>query len=312
MPERETILFCSAFDDAGAWRDALLRELPGAAFRVHPDIGDPAAVTTTLVWRPPEGFFAPLTRLRLIVNLGAGVDSLLGRSDLPSVPITRLSDPGMVGLMTSYVLFAVIRYARDIDKFEESQRRCEWRYIHPRALSEVKVGVLGLGELGAAAASALAALGFEVLGWSRSPKTVAGVTCSHGMGALDAVIASAEILVIMLPLTAETDGLISAERLRRMPRGAKLVNVARGAIVEEPALIACLADGHLGGATLDVFQTEPLPPDSPLWRSDKVLITPHLASITVPQAAAKDVAESIRRAGRGEAPLYAVDARRGY
>jgi glyoxylate/hydroxypyruvate reductase len=312
MQRSETILFASAFDDAAAWRSALLAELPDAAFHVHPHAPDPAAITTAVVWRPEQGLFAPLTGLRLIVNLGAGVDSLLARDDLPNVPIVRLSDPGMVSLMTSYVLFAVIRYARDIDTFEEAQRRGEWRYIHPRALSSVKVGVLGLGELGAAAAKALAGLGFDVLGWSRSAKDVPGVTCSHGLDALDALLGAVEILAIMLPLTPETRGLMSAERLRRMHPGAKLINAARGAVVDEDALVAALADGHLGGATLDVFVKEPLPPDSPLWTMPNVLITPHLASITVPEDAARDVAESIRRIARGEPPLHAVDPRRGY
>ncbi len=312
MSPREVILFASAFDDAAAWGKALLAELPDATFWVYPDIPDPAAVTTALVWKPPQGLFAPLTNLRLVVNLGAGVNSLLARSDLPNVPIVRLSDPGMVSLMVSYVLFAVIRYARDIDKFEEAQRQGEWRYIHPRALSAVKVGVLGLGELGGPAASALAGLGFDVRGWSRSPKEVPGVVCSYGMDSLEALLSELEIVVIMLPLTAETRGLIDVPRLRRMKAGAKLINASRGAVVDEAALIACLADGHLGGATLDVFTTEPLPPASPLWRMPNVLITPHLASITVPEAAARDVAESIRRVQRGEPPLHAVDARRGY
>ncbi len=312
MSKSETILFASAFDSSADWEKALRAELPEADFLIHPNVPDPAAVTTAVVWRPPEGFFAPLTGLRLVVNLGAGVDSLIGRDDLPDVPIVRLSDPGMVSLMTSYVLFAVIRYGREIDKFEEAQRAGEWRYIHPRALSEIKVGVLGLGELGAAAAGALAGLGFDVRGWSRSPKSVPGVKCSSGLDALDPLIAEVEILVIMLPLTRETRGLFTAERLRRMQPGAKLINAARGAIVNEPALISCLADGHLGGATLDVFVTEPLPADSPLWRMPNVLITPHLASITVPEAAARDVAESIRRVARGEPPLHAVDPRRGY
>jgi len=309
---KDTILFCSAFDNSTAWESALAAELPDTAFYTYPDMPDPASVTTALVWRPPDGFFAPLANLRLVVNLGAGVDSLLGRGDLPAVPIVRLADPGMVGLMTSYVLFAVIRYARDIDKFEEAQRQGEWRYIHPRALSTIKVGVLGLGELGAAAAAALAGLGFDVRGWSRKPKAVAGVTCSHGSEALDTLLAETEIVVIMLPLTPETRGLMSNARLRQMRRGAKLINTARGALVDEEALIACLADGHIGGATLDVFVREPLPPDSPLWTAGNVLITPHLASITVPEAAARDVAESMRRVRKGEPPLHAVDPRRGY
>jgi glyoxylate/hydroxypyruvate reductase A len=186
---RNTILFYSAADDPAPWRTALEAALSEAAFHVFPDIPAPATATTAIVWSPPEGFFTPFTGLRLIVNLGAGADSLLRRGDLPDVPIIRLSDPGMVAMMTSYVLFAVIRYARDIDKFEAAQRGREWLTLPQRPLSSIKVGVLGLGELGTAAATALAGLGFEVLGWSRSPKALPGVASLHGMDALDGVIA---------------------------------------------------------------------------------------------------------------------------
>jgi glyoxylate/hydroxypyruvate reductase A len=313
MPDgKNTLLFYSELDNAATWQQALQAELPGAAFHAFPDMPDPAAVTAAIVWQPPHGFFAPMTNLRLIVNLGAGADSLVGRDDLPDVPVVRLSDPAMVALMTSYVLFAAIRYARNIDVFEAAQRDAEWRYIEPQPLSAVKVGVLGLGELGAAAARALAGLGFDVLGWSRSPKDLAGIACVHGLEALDALISEVDILVIMLPLTAQTKGVISDARLRRMKAGAKLINVARGSIIDEDALIAVLREGHLGGATLDVFAREPLPAESPLWRMPNVLITPHVASIPVPESAAKVVAESIRRIARGEPPLHQVDAARGY
>lgn len=309
----DTLLFYSEIDDPEPWRAGLAKAIPEAPFHVFPDVPDPSAVTTAIVWRPPVGFFAPFTNLRLVVNLGAGVDSLVRRNDLPAgVPIARLSDPGMVAMMTSYVLFAVTRYARDIDLLEAAQRRGEWHYLPPRALDTVKVGLLGLGELGQSAAQALARLSIDVTGWSRGAKTVPGIRCVHGLAALDALIASSEILVIMLPLTAETEGLMNEARLRSMPKGAKLVNVARGAVVDEEALIRALADGHLGGATLDVFVREPLPADSPLWRMPNVLITPHLASITVPEAAARDVAESIRRVGKGLPPLHQIDPRRGY
>ena len=309
---KDTLLFYSELDNAQTWQRALQAELPGAAFHVFPDMPDPAAVTAAIVWSPPDGFFAPLTNLRLIVNLGAGVDSFAGRRDLPDVPLVRLSDPAMVALMTSYVLFAVIRYARNFDVFEAAQREAIWQYIEPRPLSSVKVGVLGLGELGAAAAGALSALSFDVMGWSRRPKHLPGIACVHGPDALDELISKVEILVIMLPLTQSTKGLMDDARLRRMKPGAKLINVARGAIINEEALAAALREGHLGGATLDVFDREPLPDESPLWRMPNVSITPHLASIPVPESAARAVAESIRRVARGETPLHQVDPARGY
>jgi glyoxylate/hydroxypyruvate reductase A len=307
------VLFHSRFDDPVAWGRALGAALPGVDFRVSPEAaGDPADVVATLVWKPPPGFFAPLRNLRLVINLGAGVDSLVGRDDLPPVPISRLNDPGMVQLMTSYVVFAVTRYARDIHRFERAQRRGEWIYLHPRALPEIRVGILGLGELGGPAAAALAGMGYSVTGWSRSPKAIPGVACVHGPAALEEVLRSSKILVVLVPLTPETRGLIGARELALLPEGAKLINACRGPVVEEAALLAALRSGRLAEATLDVFDTEPLPAGHPFWGMENVLVTPHLASITVPESAARDVAESIRRVLRGEPPLHPVDAARGY
>jgi glyoxylate/hydroxypyruvate reductase A len=306
------LAFHSNSDSPAAWGAALGALLPGFDFRVSPALGERSEIEAVLAWRPPPGFFAGMSGLRLVVNLGAGVDSLVGRDDLPPVPIARLNDPGMVRLMTSYVQFAVTRYARDIPAFERAQRRGEWHYIHPRALDRIVVGVLGLGELGGPAASALAGMGYTVQGWSRSPKAIDGVACHYGAEGLDAVLRASEILVVLLPLTPATRGLLGARELALLPAGAKLINVCRGPVVAEAALLAALAAGRLAEATLDVFDTEPLPAGHPFWAMENVLITPHLASITVPEAAAMDVAESIRRVQRGEPPLHQVDPLRGY
>ena len=309
---RDALIFFSDFDDAEVWKKTLLSELPDLDFRTDPSAGDPADVRYALVWKPPIGFFARFPNMALVTNLGAGVDSLVGRIDLPDVPISRLSDNGMVSLMTSYVMFSVIRYARDIHIFERAQRRGEWHYVHPRALSDIKIGVLGLGELGSPAAKALADLGFDVRGWSRSAKTIEGVKCSAGLDTLDGFLTEIEILVVMLPLTADTRGLLDGRRLSLLPQGAKLINTSRGAVVDEAALIGALQFGQIAEATLDVFTVEPLPADHVFWRMDNVLITPHLASITVPETAAREVAESIRRVRAGLPPLHQIDPRRGY
>lgn len=309
---RDALIFYSEFDDPQAWKKTLTSELPDLEFHTDPKTVDPEKVQYALTWKPPVGFFAAFPNLKLVTNLGAGVDSLVGRNDLPDVPISRLSDIGMVSLMTSYVLFAAIRYARDIPVFERAQRRGEWHYVHPRALSDIRVGVLGLGELGTPAAQALAGVGFDVRGWSRSLKQIAGVKCSAGLETLDAFLAETEILIILLPLTPETRGLLDAQRLSLLPWGAKLINASRGAVVDEPALIAALNSGQIAEATLDVFTVEPLPKDHVFWRMDNVLITPHLASITVPEVAAREVAESIRLIRRGLPPLHRIDPRRGY
>ncbi len=309
---RDALIFYSEFDDPEAWKRTLTAELPDLDFQIDADAVDPTSVHYALAWKPPRGFFARFPNLKLVTNLGAGVDLLVGRDDLPDVPISRLSDDGMVQLMTSYVLFSVIRYARDIHIFERAQRRSEWHYVHPRALSDIRVGVLGLGELGAPAAKALAGVGFNVRGWSRSRKFIDGVACTAGVETLDAFLAQTEILVILLPLTPDTRGLLDARRLSLLPRGAKLINASRGAVTDEPALIAALQSGGIAEATLDVFAVEPLPTDHAFWRMENVLITPHLASITVPEAAAREVAESIRRVRAGLEPLHRIDPRRGY
>jgi glyoxylate/hydroxypyruvate reductase len=308
----EALIFYSEFDDPGAWKQALSAELSDLDIRIYPLVGDPRDVRYALVWRPPAGFFAGFPNLALVTNLGAGVDALLDREDLPAAPISRLLDRGMVALMTSYILFATIRYARDIPLFERAQRRRHWHYVHPKVLSSVQVGILGLGELGAAAACALAQLGFKVCGWARTKKQLPGVSCVAGDEALAALLSVTEILIVMLPLTAKTRGLLGERELGLLPQGAKLINVSRGAVIDEGALISGLQTGHIAEATLDVFTLEPLPSDHILWGMANVLITPHLASVAVPQTAARDVAESIRRVRAGLEPLHPADPERGY
>ncbi|MDB5877814.1 MAG: serA3 [Variovorax sp.] len=308
-----TLVFYSDFDDFGVWKEALLAHLPSLKILHSHDIGDPAEIDYALVWKPPEGFFDRMTKLRLIVNLGAGVDSLVGRGDLPpGVPITRITDPQMARMMAGYVLFAVLRHARDIPLFEQAQRSGQWVYRHPRSPEETCVVVLGLGQLGAKAAYELQRQGFNVVGWSRSPRQIEGVECLSGMETLDDVIGRAEILVVMLPITPETHRIVHRERLQKLPRGAAFINVARGALVDQTALTELLQSGHIGAATLDVFEKEPLPAGDPLWAMPNVLITPHLASVAIPSSSAAQIAKNIRRVSAGEAAENVIDPARGY
>jgi glyoxylate/hydroxypyruvate reductase A len=309
---RETLVFASAVDPVEPWRAALEAELPDLAVRTPEAIGPEDDVRYALVWKPPAGFFARHPGLRLVTILGAGADALAGRDDLPDVPVTRLSDPEMARMMAQYVLFAVLRYARDIPAFEAAQRQGRWHYVHPREAREIRVGVLGLGELGGTAALELARQGFTVSGWSRTPKDLPGIACHAGQEALIPFLRETEILVVMLPLTPQTRRLLGAAEIAALPAGAKLVNVSRGAVIDEPALVAALASGRLGGATLDVFETEPLPEGHALWGMESVLVTPHLASVAIPASAARQVAENIRRVRRGEPPEQQVDLTRGY
>lgn len=309
---RDVLLFHSRVDNPQPWQEALAREMPELEFRVSPDIGNPEEVRYALFWNPPEGFFQSLPNLELIVNLGAGVDGILARNDLPAVPISRISDPEMSRMMASYVVFAVLRHYREIPRFERAQRAGHWDFVTPRLPGDVTVGIMGLGELGAAAAGELVRWGFDVRGWARSRKQIEGVTCYAGDDDLDAFLRDLEIVVVMLPLTPRTRDMIDSDLIARLPRGVKFINVARGDLVDEDAMIEALRTGHISEATLDVFRTEPLPPDSPLWKMDQVLITPHLASIAIPSSAAAQIAESIRRVRSGKAPLHQVDPGRGY
>lgn len=311
-PTADTLLFYSLVDDAQAWRRDLQAAMPDLRVRIFPDCGDPAEIAYALVWKPPPGFFKPLTGLRLVVNLGAGVDLLLGRDDLAHVPVTRLFDPNMARMMSGFVQMAVLRHARDIPKFEQAQREGRWHYIHPRDPAGISVGVMGLGELGGRAAADLARHGFQVHGWSRTPRDIPGVSCTAGSGALEGFLARSEILVVMLPLTPATTGLLDARHLAMLPPRCALINVARGAVVDEKALVRALRSGHVAEATLDVFATEPLPEGHPFWTMPNVLITPHLASTALPASAAAEIVANIRRLRVGEPPLHEVDLARGY
>jgi glyoxylate/hydroxypyruvate reductase A len=307
------LVFYSDFDDFGIWKRALQAQLPDLRIVHSSETIDPAAIHVALVWKPPEGFFDRMENLRLIVNLGAGVDSLVHRTDLPpGVPITRIADPQMARMMAGYVLFAALRHARDIPFFEQAQRSGEWTYRHPRSPEEISIVVLGLGQLGARAAHELQRQGFRVTGWSRNPKAIDGVECLSGMETLDEAIGHADILVVMLPLTPQTRGILDRQRLEKLPHGAAFVNVARGALVDQAALTGLLQSGHVGAATLDVFEREPLPAGDPLWRMPNVLITPHLASVAIPSSSAEQIAANIRRVSAGETPDNVIDPSRGY
>lgn len=308
-----TLAFYSDFDDFQTWKKALQAQLPALRVVHASEAERPEEIDYALVWKPPQGIFERMTNLRLIINLGAGVDSLVGRGDLPkTIPITRIADPQMSRMMAGYVLFAVLRHARDIPFFEQAQRLGEWRYRHPRSPEETTVAVLGLGQLGAKAAHEIQRQGFRTLGWSRSLAQIDGVACSAGMETLDSVIGQADIVVLMLPLTPQTNRLFDRERLNRLRPGAAFINVARGALVDQAALTELLESGRIGAATLDVFEREPLPAGDALWSLPNVLITPHLASVAIPSSSAKQIAANILRVSAGELPDNIIEPSRGY
>lgn len=306
------LLFYSLVDDPDAWREALSRELPDLDFRVHPEIGDPAEIEVALVWRPPAGLLARLPNLRLIQALSAGIDTMLEDPTLPDVPLCRMVDESLTRTMVEYVLAQVLFYHRDLDLYEEQQRRAEWRLVMPEMAGARTVGVMGLGEIGRAIARALVQAGFRVRGWSRSKHAIEGVETFAGEEERDAFLAGTEFLVCVLPLTRETEGILNARLFAALPRGAVLIHVGRGRQLVEPDLMDAVDRGHVRGAVLDVFATEPLPADHPFWRRPRIRVTPHVAGYSLPSTGARVVAENIRRLREGRPLLHLVPRGRGY
>jgi glyoxylate/hydroxypyruvate reductase len=265
------------------------------------------------VWQPEPGLLASLPNLKLIVGLGAGVDHVLGDPLLPKgVPIVRLVDPYMTDAMSEYVALSVLRLHRQDLDYLAQQRAAVWLEREQKNAVERPVGILGFGTLGQDAGRKLKSLGFDVAGWSRSEKEVAGFVTYAGPAGLDAVLARSEILVCLLPLTGETAGILNAAFFARMPRGAGLVNVGRGGHLVEADLLAALDSGQLSGAVLDVVGEEPLPQDHPFWRHPRIILTPHVAAETHPETAAPIIREAIRRCAAGLPVANRVDPARGY
>lgn len=307
------LAFYSETDDPGPWRDAILAALPDVDFRVSPDLGDPAEIDCTLVWKPPKGWHRQFPNLRAILSLGAGVDALLEDTDLPTgIPITRMVDAGMGRQMAEYAAYGVMHFHRRMDEYARLQREGLWRPLAPVSAREFPVGILGLGVLGSQAAELLVSMGYPVRAWSRSRKQATGVESYCGPGELDGFLGGVRVLVNFLPLTPETRGFINHELLRRLPRGAYLINLARGGHVVEDDVLASLDDGTLNGALLDVFGVEPLAREHPFWRHPKVLITPHVAAVTQADDAAAQVIANLKRLRSGEPLRGVVDRARGY
>jgi glyoxylate/hydroxypyruvate reductase A len=303
---------------AGDWFEALRDSAKGREVLSWPASSDDLSrVTFACVWLPPRGLCVKLPKLKAIINLGAGVDHLLGDPELPAVPVARVAHADLTMRVTEYVVLHVLTHHRRQRLYDAQQRERSWRVHDQPAASEVAVGVMGLGVIGAHAARALAGLGFKVAGWSRSPKTISGIETFHGSAGLDAFLARTEILVCLLPRTADTEGILNLALLRKLKRdgvagGAFLINAGRGALQIDADILAALEEGTLSGATLDVFQHEPLPQDNPLWGHPKVTVTPHNAGDISPRIFAPSVMAQIERFERGLPLDNLVDRTRGY
>jgi glyoxylate/hydroxypyruvate reductase A len=274
----------------------------------------PESIDYALGFRPPKGFFRTLPNVKAIFSFGAGVDGFLADPDFPRhIPLVRFVDRTMSREMTQYVVLQVLMHHRRQRSFDAAQRERRWAQSFPeRHTEDTRIGILGMGEIGTMAAQHLRDLDFPVAGWSRTPKQVPGIESFVGREQLDAFLARSDILVCLLPLTADTRNILNAEAFAKLPNGAFVINAARGGHLVEADLIAALDGGHLSGATLDVMQTEPLPSESPLWVHPKITLTPHVAAMTDPRAAARYIADSIASHERGEPLRNLVDFDRGY
>jgi len=307
-----TLLLRSPSDPAAEWQQALQRALPELSVRIWPETGALDEIDYALVWASPDGFLHQLPRLRVVFSLGAGVDHLLGAELPDQAALVRMVDPALTQGMVEYVVYQVLRHHRHFHRYEQQQAREQWR-IHPqRRPGERRVGLLGLGVLGGRCASALAELGFDVAGWARSAHAIPGVTAVHGDAGLDWLSRRSDILICLLPLTAATRGLLDARLFERMPRGATLINVARGHHLVADDLLVALGEGHLAHAVLDALPEEPLPPGHPLWHHPRVSVTPHIASLTHPETGAAHVANAIEADRAGQDLPHQVDRNRGY
>jgi glyoxylate/hydroxypyruvate reductase A len=304
------LLFCCAGTKPEPWIAGLRAALPAADVAVW-EPGAPAA-DYAVVWAPPQAFLDEQPGLRAVFNIGAGVDALLKLRLPPTARVVRLDDAGMSVQMAEYVCHAVIRHFREFDGYEADVRQGRWSYRKPRSRADFAVGVMGLGVLGSRVAQALRVFEFPVNGWSRSPKALDGVRGFSGREGFNDFLAASRVLVNLLPLTPDTQDILNRDTLSRLQPGGYVINVARGAHLVDEDLLALLDEGHLAGATLDVFRTEPLPAGHPFWAHPKITVTPHTSARTLRDESIAQIAGKIRALEQGEPIAGIVDPVRGY
>ncbi len=306
------ILFAAKPERWATYESPLRDALDAAGIDAHLAISIPPEDVDYIVYAPNSDLrdFGPYTRAKAVLNLWAGVEAITGNETL-TIPLARMVDPGLTRGMVEWVTGHVMRYHLDIDT-DILRRDAHWEPRTPPLASERSVVILGLGALGAACARMLVSIGFNVTGWSRSPKEVEGVTCLHGEDGLREALARAEIAVLLLPDTPATQNTLNVETLALMPEGARIINPGRGPLIDDEALLAALDSGQIAHATLDVFRVEPLPSDDPYWTDSKVTVTPHIAAATRPTSAAEVIVENIRRGEAGEPFINLVNRELGY
>lgn len=298
--------------NADSWREAFAAAMPQARFHPWRADGQRLGARYAIVWKPPAALFERETGLRAVFNLGAGVDALMGMPQLPPhVEVLRLEDAGMAVQMVEYVLYGLLRAARGFDRYAAQQREALWAPLPAVDRASWPVGVMGLGALGTRVAQAVAALSYPVAGWARGARELPGIEVYAGDAQFPGFLARSRVLVNMLPLTPQTEGILNRAHLERLLPGGYLINAARGGHLVEADLLALLDEGRMDGALLDVFRDEPLPPDHPFWKHPRVIVTPHVAATTLQAEAVAQITDKILAMESGRRP-GAVARDRGY
>lgn len=307
------VLLDFPWENAEDWLAEMRRQAPHHDLHRWPDIDEPGLIEAAVVWTPAADLFKSLTRLRAIVLPGAGVDQLWRHSEIPpDIPIVRLADPVMASRMAEYVLSMVLDHHRGFARYRRQQADLVWRRHHHADPGDIQVGVMGLGVMGGAVVRHLAAIGYDVIGWSRRLKAIDGVQTLAGDDAFHRFLGQSQILVCTLPLTPQTKGLLNEATFSKLPDDSLVINVARGDHLVVPDLLQAIDDGKLSGAVLDVFRDEPLPPESPLWHHPRITITPHVASLSNPITGVKQIVHALDIIEAGDMPDHVVDRKAGY
>ncbi|MFD1095048.1 2-hydroxyacid dehydrogenase [Salegentibacter chungangensis] len=308
-----SFLIVSPGRDPKAWIKALENHHPGLNIYTYPEEHDKEEVEFALAWNHPRGLFKNYPNLKVIASMGAGVDHITSDSEIPEdITITRVIDDRLTEDMSVFVMAQVMDRIRDLSLYKEQESEKKWNPVSYHRIEDVKIGIMGMGVMGTAVGKRLAKNGFPVKGWARSEKEIEGIDTYHGEEGLAEFLEETMILVCLLPLTPETENILDKDIFEKLPKGAYIINVARGEHLVEHDLLEMIDSGHLSGAALDVFREEPLKEDHPFWEHPRIKVTPHIASMTKAESVVPQIVENYERMKENESLKNVVEREKGY